>query len=148
MNTQKLTSLVKSLLQNEIIKYLVSGGITTVFYVAVRFSVFAILPISIVATVIANGLAILLAFFLNDTWVFQEGKQGRFKRLQAFFVARLSTMALDAGLSLIFVQLYPNLIGQFVGNNLQLVDLIVSITGQILIIILNYVISKVFIYKK
>ena len=43
---------------------------------------------------------------------------------------------------------FPNIIGQFVNNNINQVNSVETVIAQFLIIILNYTFSKVFIFKK
>ncbi|HEM3540252.1 TPA: GtrA family protein, partial [Streptococcus suis] len=45
------------------------------------------------------------------------------------------------------VQAYPQLIGQFVNHDLTLVNAISTLFSQVLVIVLNYVLSKLFVFK-
>ena len=49
-------------------------------------------------------------------------------------------------LAIILVDKYPQIIGNFVGGNLSLVNAIETIFAQVLIIVLNYVNSKLFVF--
>lgn len=69
------------------------------------------------------------------------------KRLVSFVGARLSTLLIDLALAFILVEQYPNLIGQFVNYDLAKVNLIESLIAQIIIVIVNYVISKYLVFK-
>lgn len=133
--------------RHEVFKYLVAGLITTVFYSILRIGVFPLLKNAIAASAIANVLAICFAFVLNDSYVFNQARLGRQERFIKFFIARLSTLALDIGLAFLLVDKFPGLIGQFVGNNLNWVNAIATLIGQVLIIVTNYFISKIFIFK-
>lgn len=141
------TKTLKKLMFSEVFKYLFFGVVTTVFYMVLRWTIFGLTQQALTSTLIANTLSIIFAFFTNDRFVFNQKPQGWPKRLAKFFTARLSTLVLDAGLSFIFVDSFPGLIGQFVNNNLRTVDLIVSIVSQFLIMATNYVISKFFVFK-
>ena len=102
----------------------------------------------VLATILANIIAILFAFITNDAFVFKQERKNWAIRLAKFFLARLSTLGLDVLLTYIFVTSYPNIIGQFVEQNIDRVNTIETILAQILIIILNYILSKIYIFKK
>lgn len=141
-----MKTLIKKFFANEVLSYLFFGGLATLVYLILRTSFFYVTQEAILSTAIANILTILFAFITNDLFVFKQNSLGRWQRLIKFFMARLGTFLLDIGLTFIFVTQYPGIIGQFVNNNLNLVDGIVALTSQVLIIILNYVISKLFVF--
>ena len=94
-----------------------------------------------------NIAGILFAFATNDTIVFKQQRRGWGVRFVKFALARLSTFLLDMGLTFIFVTTFPNIIGQFVHNDIKAVNTIETLFAQIVIIVLNYVFSKVFVFK-
>jgi len=51
-------------------------------------------------------------------------------------------------INIIFVTSFPHIIGQFVGDNLNTINTIETIFAQVTIIVLNYIFSKVFVFKK
>ena len=102
----------------------------------------------ILATVLANIIGILFAFITNDTIVFKQERRNWPTRLAKFFLARLSTLVLDVLLAYIFVTSYPDIIGQFVNDQLDQVNTIETLIAQVLIIILNYIFSKVYVFYK
>lgn len=138
---------LKSLLQHDAFKYLVAGVITTIFYIVARAALFYVSQQALLSTALANASAIILAFVLNDIWVFTQQRSGWPQRFVKFFVARLSSLGIDILLTFIFVQTFPHIIGQFVHNNLNTVDAIVSLIGQVIIVVLNYFLSKFLIFK-
>ena len=100
------------------------------------------------ATALGNITGILFAFFTNDTIVFKQKRANWFRRLIKFSGARLFTFLLDMALTFIFVTKFPHIIGQFVGDNLNTINTIETIFAQVTIIVLNYIFSKVFVFKK
>lgn len=80
--------------------------------------------------------------------MFKQARQNWSIRLVKFTIARLSTFLLDLFLTFLFVSQFPNIIGQFVNDNIDKVNSIETVISQFLIIILNYIFSKVFIFKK
>jgi len=99
------------------------------------------------ATALGNITGILFAFFTNDTIVFKQKRKNWFKRLIKFTTARFITFLLDLLLTFIFVTSFPHIIGQFVGDNLNTINTIETIFAQVTIIVLNYIFSKVFVFK-
>ena len=124
----------------EQIMYLIVGGLTTVFCVGLKFlleKLFGI--IGLVSVLIAEPLAMIFAYVTNKIWVF-ETKCKDFKDLLremfSFFSARIFTIILSAVISYVFVDLlmWPNMP--------------VQIAAAIIVVILNYVFSKLFIFKE
>ncbi|MCY7063459.1 GtrA family protein [Streptococcus oralis] len=139
--------LIKAFFNNEILSYLFFGGATTLVSIVSRLVIYHISHQEILATALANIIGILFAFLTNDTIVFKKERRNWAIRLAKFFLARLSTLGLDVLLTYIFVTSYPNIIGQFVEQNIDRVNTIETILAQILIIILNYILSKIYIFK-
>lgn len=123
----------------EQILYLFFGGVT--FLVS---SVLIIVLdkqgiIGIKARIISDGIAIIVAYITNKIWVF-ESKTDTFKafikELLSFLSARVFTTLLSVLSAYIFV------------DKLNFNNLIVQFTTTFIIIILNYIFSKLFIFKK
>ncbi len=138
---------MKGFILSEAFKYLFFGVLATLFYMVVRGLLFALVKDATISAMMANILAILFAFVTNDRFVFNQKRRGWFKRLLQFFVARLGTLALDMIMAWYLVDSNPHLIGQFVGDNKTMVNTIEMIFAQVLIIALNYIISKFFVFK-
>ena len=139
---------IQSLLKNELLLYLFFGIATTLIAILSRLVIYQLTHRELLATGLANIIGILFAFITNDTIVFKQARQNWSIRLMKFTLARLSTFLLDLFLTFLFVTQFPNIIGQFVNNNINRVNSIETVIAQFLIIILNYIFSKVFIFKK
>ena len=139
---------IQSLFENELLAYLFFGIATTLVSILSRLFIYQLTHRELLATGLANVIGILFAFITNDTIVFKQDRQNWPNRLVKFTLARLSTFLLDLFLTFLFVTQFPNIIGQFVNNNINRVNRIETIIAQFLIIILNYIFSKVFIFKK
>ena len=146
--TKIMKKLIKTFFDNEILSYLFFGGATTLISILSRLLIYHISHQEILATVIANIIGILFAFITNDTIVFKQKRKNWPTRLAKFFLARLSTLGLDVLLTYIFVTSYPDIIGQFVNDQLDQVNAIETLIAQVLIIILNYIFSKVYVFYK
>ncbi len=143
-----MKKLIKTFFGNEILSYLFFGGATTLISILSRLLIYHISHQEILATVLANIIGILFAFITNDTIVFKQKRKNWPTRLAKFFLARLSTLGLDVLLTYIFVTSYPDIIGQFVNDQLDQVNAIETLIAQVLIIILNYIFSKVYVFYK
>lgn len=139
---------IQSLVKNELLLYLFFGIATTLVSILSRLVIYQLTHKELLATGLANIIGILFAFITNDTIVFKQTRKNRLIRLLKFSLARLSTFLLDLFLTFLFVTQFPNIIGQFVNDNIDKVNSIEAVIAQFLIIILNYIFSKVFIFKK
>ena len=118
--------------------YIFFGGVTTLVSLG-SFALFVRVFAwnELVANVLSWVLSVFTAFITNRIWVFSGSREGSFgKQLLSFYLGRTATLALEEGLLLLFV------------TWLQQDALLIKLLAQILILILNYIISKLFIFKK
>ncbi|HEM6089431.1 TPA: GtrA family protein [Streptococcus suis] len=142
-----MKKLFYQLINNEVILYLIAGVAATLVYMVTRMGLFLVIPSILLVTLLANAIAILFAFWTNDRFVFKQDRTGWPQRLVKFVSARLATLVMDMALAYLLVQAYPQLIGQFVNHDLTLVNAIATLFSQVLVIVLNYFLSKLFIFK-
>ncbi len=123
-----------------IVLYLIFGGLTTV----VNFGCYTAFTRlwhweETFANVVAVFISVVFAFVVNKVFVFQskvDGLGALCRETLRFFGARGLTIVLDIA-------------GLFVFHNvLGINDLLVKIVLTVLIILLNYLISKFFVFKK
>lgn len=138
---------MKKLISNEVFKYLFFGVLTTLVYMVTRVAFFSLTQSATFSAVVANVVAIIFAFVTNDYFVFNQVRTGWFRRLVKFFMARLATLVLDLALAYLLVTKYPQIIGQFVNDNIAMVNMVETIFSQVLIIVLNYVLSKLLVFR-
>jgi len=139
---------IQSLFMNELLAYLFFGLATTLVSILSRLIIYQLIHKELLATALANIIGILFAFITNDTIVFKQTRKNRLIRLLKFSLARLSTFLLDLLFTFLFVTQFPHIIGQFVNENLDKINAIETIIAQLLIIILNYILSKVYVFNK
>ncbi len=139
---------IQKFFNNEILAYLFFGLAITLVSILSRLVIYHLSHQELLATALANIIGILFAFITNDTVVFKQARQNWPRRLVKFTLARLSTFLLDLFLTFLFVTQFPNIIGQFVNNNIDRVNTVETILAQILIIVLNYIFSKIYIFKR
>ena len=136
-----MTEYVKEIMKQykEPILYLVFGGLA--FIVSVSSYVICEQYIGInelIANVISWVLAVLFAYFTNRTWVFESRVSGigeRVKEMISFFGGRVFTLAVEELIIFIF------------NTNMGYNSTGVKIVAQVVVILLNYVISKLFVFK-
>jgi len=126
----------------EIINYLIFGFLTTIVSLAAYYLVtFTILDPNIsielqIANIISWVIGVLFAYFTNRAYVFNSKNEKKLKEFITFTGARVSTLLLDMAVMFIFVTLLK-------GN-----DKIFKIISQILVIVGNYLLSKLIVFKK
>ena len=92
----------------------------------------------LVNNIICWVICVLVQFFTNRTWVFEthtENLAGFFRQMAEFFGGRLFTLVVEEVILLVFIT--------WLGGN----AMVVKSTGQILVILLNYLISKFWVFK-
>ena len=123
-----------------IILYGIFGVLTTIINIAVYGILYDALGVSnVLSNIAAWVLSVLFAFITNKLWVF-ESKSLNFKlfmkELGSFTACRLATGVLDLGIMFVGVDL------------LKGPAIILKIASNVIVIILNYVMSKIFVFKK
>ena len=126
----------------EIINYLIVGGLTTVVSLAVYYgSVLTFLdPNNAVQLQIANilswVLAVAFAYVTNRIFVFKSKEENIVKECSAFVGSRILTLLMDMFIMFLFVTV------------LHLNDKVFKIVSQVFVVIGNYLISKLIVFKK
>lgn len=121
------------------ISYVFFGVLTTLVNVIVYWLMAHILQFGTMAsTVIAWAIAVFFAYVTNRRWVFRSDASSRaaiIRELIRFFVCRLATGAIDWIYMYVFVDI------------LHLHDVIMKASANILVIVLNYIASKLIIFR-
>ncbi|MGB8450895.1 MAG: GtrA family protein [Anaerocolumna sp.] len=131
--------MIKKIINRETFFYAISGILTTLVNLAVFYLFCYLLGVNnLISNVIAWFLAVTFAYFMNARVVFPDAKiTGRkeYIKIIKFFLARgLSLIVEEAGLFI-----FANIIGF---NNM-----LVKGTLAVIVIIMNYILSKVFIFN-
>ena len=130
----------------EIINYLIIGVLTTVVNLAVKYALlFTVLNASDatqlqIAVVISWVVACIFAYITNRKIVFKSKSKKILKEFTAFVSARLFTLFLEMLIMFLFVTLLK------LNSNLWVI--VWSLVAQIVVIVVNYVLSKLVIFKK
>lgn len=124
----------------DVIPYLFFGVCTTVVNVVAYWICAHPLGLgTMMSTIIAWILAVLFAYVTNRKWVFHSeahGAEAIGKEMASFFGCRLATGVVDWVCMFIFVEW------------LSMNDVIIKAAANFVVIVLNYVASKLIIFKK
>lgn len=126
----------------EIIVYLVFGGLTTLLSLVVFWLLTEVLPIAettLPANVISNAAGIIFAYCTNRKWVFESKVKGFapiMKEFGKFVGGRIFTVLFDLAFVYVTVDVLK-------GN-----DFIFKLVSTVVVVILNYVISKFIVFAK
>lgn len=121
----------------ELWNYLIIGALTTVVSIG-SYSIFSkLLKINyLISNVLSWIVSVIFAYFTNRWFVFHSKEKKKIKEFMAFISSRLLTLLLDSGLMIVGV------------DYLKIDDLVTKILVQIVIVIANYVLSKLIVFKK
>ena len=126
-------------MKKELILYIAFGAATTAVNIAVYSVCYNLLSVpNLNANIIAWILSVAFACVTNRIWVFESTTKGfaAGKETAEFFGGRLLTGILDSALMYTFV------------DRLEFNGDYTKIAVNIVVIILNYIISKLWIFKK
>ena len=132
-----MNQLIKKLYASSVVRYVFFGGCTTLVNL-ISFYVLRKLRVGLnIANVISIILAILFAYVVNSRFVFQDKCQTLADHIRPFckFIsARLMTMVIEVGgVWLLVAKLGMN-------------DMVGKFATQFIVLILNYVFSKFFVF--
>ncbi len=132
----------------EVWLYIFYGGLTTVvafitklvpLYLVSAETLGSFYPAYVSACTVFSWIcAVTFAFFTNRAYVFKSNADSRKERVRefiSFYVGRLLSLGVDIAISTIFIGV------------LRWSEFWVTLASQIIILIINYVISKVFVFR-
>lgn len=126
----------------EIINYLIVGVLTTVISLGTYYlSVLTVLnPNNAFELQVANIFswicAVLFAYFTNRSFVFKSKSKNKIKEFTSFASSRIATLFMDMLIMFVSVTIF------------KMNDKIAKIMVQIIVTIGNYILSKLFVFKK
>ena len=140
---------IKTLLMKyrEQLLYIFFGGVTTV----VNIAAYALCARAGLPTWLSNAiawvLAVLLAYVTNRIWVFRSHSRGmdQAKEFLSFIGCRVATGVMDEAIMVLGVDKLGPIVAP---GSLRLWGLGVKVFSNVLVIVLNYVFSKLFIFRK
>ena len=126
----------------EVIMYLIFGVLTTIISLLVYYGlVYTILnPDDAIQLQVANIISwvagVTFAYFTNRKYVFESNNKNKLKEAGSFVLARVTTLVMDMAIMFLGVTI------------LTFNDKIIKIISQVVVIVANYVFSKIFVFKK
>jgi len=123
----------------EVVNYLIFGGLTTLVNFIVYFIAKWIGIEEWISNSIAWVIAVVFAYITNKIFVFESKtteKKEILKEISSFFTCRAFSGVLDIGLFWLLVEKF------------EFNDIIIKIILQIIVILLNYIFSKLWVFKK
>lgn len=133
----KLYDLTKK--YKELIMYLIFGVLTTAVNYIFYLLLAPLFSTTTIPTALAWLLSVLFAYFTNRKFVFESQARGRsaiLKEVAAFFGARVLSGVLDVAIMWLFA------------DTLRFNDKIVKLLSNVLVVIFNYIASKLVIFRK
>lgn len=137
-----LKALFKKFCNKEIIFYLIFGVLTTLVSLIVYYfcTLTFLNPQNAVQLQIANiiswVLSVVFAYVTNRRFVFESKNSNKLEEIIKFVSARLLTLLLDMFIMFVCVTI------------LKFNDRISKLLSQVIVIISNYIFSKIFVFKK
>jgi putative flippase GtrA len=175
-NTENSSQLNKKLekkaLSREVVTYLIFGVLTTFVGWAVYFAIMlggramlsipnedttsgAYIGLYTAAQLIQWVCAVLFAFFTNRKWVFTEADKSKkiLPQLLTFSGGRVITLGLDYVITLVgamaLTALLPALNSvSIIGITLNFNEVAAKVAAAFVVIVCNYIFSKIFVFKK
>lgn len=132
---------IKKLMEKEMVRYVIAGGLTTAVNLVSFFVLRLVTDLSrSEANVIAIMLAILFAYFANGFYVFQSEHRKSIGEILREFV------------SFVGMRLFAMIV-EVVGTNLlcdsfRYNEFVSKIVVQVVVLVINYIFSKCFVFKK
>lgn len=130
----------------EIISYLIVGGLTTVVSLVTKYALlFTILDAADavqlqISVIVSWVLAVTFAYWANRVFVFKSKDPKILGEIARFVAARVATLILEA----VFLWFFITLLAM----NSDTWVVVWTVVTQVLIIIGNYVFSKIVVFKK
>ena len=120
----------------ETINYLIVGGLTTLVSIA-SYNIFRFFIENItVCTILSWICAVLFAYVTNRIFVFNSKEKNIPKEIASFTASRIFSLIVE--IIVMFILTSP----------LKINDRIAKIIVQFIIVVLNYITSKIFVFKK
>lgn len=120
----------------EILKYLIVGGLTTVVSIVSYYIVRLFIENYLVCTVISWIFAVAFAYITNRVFVFNSKRENIFKECTEFVFSRILSLVEEVAVMYLLVDF------------LNISDKISKIIVQVIIVMLNYIFSKLFVFKE
>lgn len=120
----------------EIINYIIVGVLTTFVSIGSYWLFRFVIKNYIVLSILSWVFAVAFAYFTNRAFVFESKEKDLIKEITRFVSCRLLTLGLEVVLMVLFVSV------------LHINDMISKIILQVVVLVSNYLLSKLFVFAK
>lgn len=121
--------------KKEKVIYIIFGFFTTVVNISSYNILRLFLNNYIICSFISWVLAVIFAYFMNRKYVFKSKEKNILKELSSFILVRIISLLAELAIMFVFVEFF------------KIDDRIAKIVVQISSIILNYIFSKIYVFK-
>ena len=125
----------------EFIRNFIIGFLTTIislltYYILVYTLLNPNIPLELqITNIISWIVSVTFAYFSNRKFVFKVNYSSSFKEIINFYLSRVTTLVLD----ILFMYLFVSI--------LNFNDKIIKLISQVIIIVINYILSKFIVFK-
>ncbi len=120
----------------ELVLYVLFGAFTFFVNIAVYFLFEDVLGVNyLISNIVAWFFSVLFAYITNRIWVFESKSPNILKEMALFFGGRIFSGVVDTALMYLFIDV------MMIGNTIS------KIVVQIIVIVLNYIFSKLIVFK-
>lgn len=119
----------------EIINYIIVGVLTTLVSIGSYWLFRFIISNYVVLSIISWILAVAFAYVTNRMFVFESKSNDILKEIIKFVSCRLTTLVMEVLLMMLFVSVF------------KIDDMVSKIILQVVVLVLNYLFSKLFVFK-
>ena len=142
----EVKQLIKKLINRETIQYLIFGILTTILNIGTYMILSQYIGIdAAISNILAWIVGVIFAYITNRLWVFESkvsGYDNILKEIGQFIAARLATGVMDEIIVVAGAYILAGSSYEVIGN------LIVKIGSNVLVVILNYIFSKLLVFRK
>lgn len=118
----------------ELINYIIVGGLTTIVSIG-SYALFRIFMYYQLANIASWICAVSFAYFTNRKYVFRSQNKNIIKEFNKFVILRILSLLSEIAIMFILVSIF------------DFNDLISKIVVQFIVLALNYIFSKLFVFK-
>ena len=120
----------------ETVNYLIAGVLATIVSIVSYYLLRIVIDDYKICTVLSWVFAVLFAYFTNRKYVFKSKEKRILKEFASFIGSRIFSLLAELLCMYVMVQI------------INISDRISKIIVQVIVIILNYILSKLFVFKK
>lgn len=142
-NNDKMIKLIDNYIENskpnnrrEVLTYLIFGALTTIINIITYFLLTDVMNINyLFSNVIAWFLSVTFAYITNKLFVFEKSSRKVLEEAISFYGFRVASLGIDSIIMYSMVSIF------------KINDLLSKIVANVVVIIVNYIFSKLFTFK-